>query len=53
MKCFSELGAWRYAFRMSAPITGRLSKVAWVSELRMLSRETTPAKLEVVELGVL
>ncbi len=37
---------------MSAPITGRPSKAAWVKAMRMLSHDTTPAKLEVVELGV-
>ena len=53
MKCFSELGAWRYALRMSAPNTGRPSRAAWVKAMRILSRETTPAKLDVAESGVL
>jgi len=34
-------------------ITGRPSKAAWVKAMRMLSRDRTPAKMEVVELGVL
>ena len=38
---------------MSAPITGRPSKAARVKAMHMLSRDTTPAKLEVVELRVL
>ena len=53
MKCFSELGAWRYALQMLAPNTGKPSRAACVKAIRILSCETTPAKLEVVESGVL
>jgi len=36
---------------MSPPTTGRPSNAAYVSPIRILSQDTTPAKLEVVESG--
>ncbi len=53
MKCFSELGAWRYALQMLAPNTGKPSRAECVKTIWILSHETTPAKLDVVESGVL
>ena len=43
MKCFSEVGACRYAFQTSVAITGTPCIASWVRIVLMLFLETTPA----------